>query len=152
MIVLKPLHAVRALRAGKNLLVAGLVALAIMPWQVSVADHRDIVELGTYSSLVLNDESEDLNGYEIEVLPSPKGIRLVLQIAEGELTDVVVADATAADGRLTATFDLPSRKGCRLDALVQDSSLVVTFVFGDGASDTATLERSAGFWDRNVPK
>jgi len=136
-------------RATRVFLLVGLVAMACMPWQDCRADHRDIVAAGTYSSLTYNEESEDLSGYEIEVLPTSKGIKLVLQIAEGELTDVVVSDASLANGTLTASFDLTGRGSCQLEAQIQDSSLVVTLDFGNGVSDTATLERSVGYWDRN---
>src|SRR5687768_10280505 len=85
-------------RANSSRLLAGLLALAVTPWPAMAADADAAVTAGTYSSLAYNQESGDLNGYEIEVLPVAKGTKLVLQIAEGELVDVVVAEASQADG------------------------------------------------------
>ncbi len=136
-------------RANSSKLLA-VLAMALLPWPALAADTEPAIATGTYSSLAYNDESGDLNGYEIEVLPAAKGTKLVLQIAEGELVDVVVAEASQADGTITASFELPRRGGCRLSARVVESSLVVSFDFGNGAIDTATLARSVGYWDRNV--
>lgn len=64
---------------------------------------------GTYSSLTYNSESGDLNGYEVEFIPTNKGLKAVVQIAEGEVDGIQVVNVVQKkDGTLSFSFLLNS--------------------------------------------
>lgn len=104
---------------------------------------------GTYSSLEYSHESGDLSGYEIQIVPVTNGYRVVLQLAEGEVTDVVVADASMGeDGTISASFPLRSGGSCKLRARQDGGKLVGVLSFDTSGDVELTMPRSSGYWDR----
>lgn len=108
---------------------------------------------GTYSSIKYNGESGDLSGYEIQIIPVVNGYKAILQLAEGEVTDVVVSDATVdKEGVLSASFVLRSGGGCKLRAKVMAGKLVGVLSFEKSGDVDLTMPRSIGYWDSQISK
>jgi hypothetical protein len=136
--------------ATRCLLATSVLAAALLPGPVAAADEPHVPAHGTFTSLEFNPASGDLSGYEIELLPAPHGMTVVLKIAEGELVDVAVAEAVLDQGEVTASFALSKGRVCALNAKPAGTTLVVEFDFGNGVRDNATLTRSVGYWDGAV--
>lgn len=127
----------------------GWALLLLLPLSSAVAAKEGDGIAGTYSSLKYSHESGDLSGYEIQIVPVTNGYRVVLQLAEGEVTDVVVADASIDEsGRILASFPLRAGGSCRLRARLDGGKLVGVLSFDMSGDVELTVPRSSGYWDR----
>lgn len=128
---------------------SGVVVLLLSSLSsLAVAGHGESVT-GTYSSLKYNSESGDLSGYEIQIVPVVGGYRAILQLAEGEVTDVVVSDASVdKNGVISAEFVLRSGRSCKLKARYADEKLVGTLSFERSGDVELVAARSMGYWDK----
>jgi hypothetical protein len=103
---------------------------------------------GTYSNLVYNKEGGDLNGVEIRLIPTRKGVKAVVQFAEGGAGDVALVDATVSGSHIhfltPSTFDPEGE----FDGTVSEKALVGTFKYKGGASEHLVLPRGASYWEK----
>jgi len=103
---------------------------------------------GTYSSLKYSDESGDLNGYEVEFIPTNRGLKAVVQVAEGEIEGVYVVDVTQSeDGQLKFPVPLATGKSGVFIGRVAGNGLRGAIQLPAG-SQRLTLTRSIGYWNR----
>lgn len=104
---------------------------------------------GTYSSFEYNKEGGDLNGVEIRLVPTRKGIKAVVQFAEGGAGDVVVVDVTVSGAHihfvLPSTFDTAGD----FEGTVTEKALDGTFKYQGGASEHLVLPRGSSYWDKH---
>jgi hypothetical protein len=104
---------------------------------------------GTYSNFEYNKEGGDLNGVEIRLVPTRKGIKAVVQFAEGGAGDVALVDVTVSGAHvrfvLPATFDTAGD----FEGTVTEKALDGIFRYQGGASEYLVLPRGSSYWDKH---
>lgn len=105
-------------------------------------------QYGTYSSLIFSKESGDLNGYEVEFIPTNSGLKAVVLVAEGEVTGIYVVDVRKGSGN-SLLFTFPLGRIGRMATFVgkiHDGKLEGTITLPSGKMH-AILHRSVGYWN-----
>lgn len=119
------------------------VMLLMMPVVGLAADNLH----GTYSSLTYSNESGDLNGYEVEFIPTNKGLKAVVQVGEGEVDGIYVVDVVQRkDGTLSFSFPLGSNK-VTFSGTANGTTLLGTLALPSG-EQRVILKRGSGYWDQ----
>jgi hypothetical protein len=127
-----------------------LILLSPLP---SFADSANVAPsarvTGTYSSLSYNTDGGDLNGVEIRFVLTRKGIKGVVQFAEGGAGDLALVDV-----RVTGThiqFEMPAGSDTEgtFEGTVSAKGLEGTFSYKGGSKEHLTLPRSASYWDKH---
>jgi hypothetical protein len=104
---------------------------------------------GTYSSFAFNQESGDLNGLEVRIILTRKGMKGVVQFAEGGAGDVSLVDVSVAGGRVHFEMPRGSNPEGVFDGTVSPAGLEGTFTYAGGATVRVKLARTASYWDRH---
>jgi hypothetical protein len=121
------------------------VMLLMVPIAGLAADNLH----GTYSSLTYSNESGDLNGYEVEFIPTNKGLKAVVQVAEGEVDGIYVVDVVQSkDGTLSFSFPIGSQK-VTFSGAANGMRLLGTLALPSG-EQRVILKRGSGYWDQNL--
>ncbi len=130
---------------------ASIALLSAMLVTVAVPDLRIA---GTYSSLAYHEEGGDLLGYEVRIIPTNKGLRAVVQIAEGGAGEVNVVQVVQTGETLAFNIPLADDAPARFEGKVTARGLEGTVTFPSGASERLILRRSVSYWDsaRSDPK
>jgi hypothetical protein len=120
----------------------------LIAFGVSAVARAEQAITGTYSDFAYNREGGDLNGTEIHIVMTRRGLKGTVQIAEGGPGDVTVVDIVAADNRIH--FDMPARSEYEghFDGIVTKQALKGTFVYKGGAKEVVSLPRKPSYWDR----
>ena len=129
-----------------NRMVLGITLM--VTFCMSVAVHANTVITGTYSNFTFNPEAGDLNGTEIRFVMTKKGMKGIVQFAEGGAGDVFIVDVMESGGRIH--FELPIESGFEgnFDGVLLKRALRGTFVFKTGAKEEVSLPRRPSYWDR----
>jgi hypothetical protein len=102
---------------------------------------------GSYSSFTHGEEG-DLNGVEIHILFTGKGLKATVQFAEGGPGDVALVNVTATGTHLH--FEMPAGfdpEGT-FDGTVSARGLDGTFTRKGGYRQHVALPRTVGYWDK----
>lgn len=107
---------------------------------------------GTYSSFEYNAEAGDLNGVEVHILFTDKGLKAVVQFADGGAGDVALVNVTATGTQLH--FEIPAgfEYEGRFDGTVSAKGLDGTFTYKGSRPEHLVLPRTLGYWDRPKSK
>lgn len=102
---------------------------------------------GTYSSLKYNNESGDLLGYEVLIIPTDVGLKAIVQVAEGSPGQVYIVRVVEKGGNIS--FDIPLSSGIResFSGRVEGSYLIGD-VFSPGGKEHVELKRGMSYWDK----
>jgi hypothetical protein len=131
----------------KNVL-ATLLILGVATAALAAAPRLTAVRIaGTYSDLRYNDESGDLLGMEVKIVPVAGGRwQAAILVSEGEPAPLVVIDVQA-NGR-TISFQVPGEGGWSFRGTIAAKSLKGVITYGNGTTKSVTLPRGCGYWDR----
>ena len=103
---------------------------------------------GTYSSFTYNAEAGDLNGVEVHILFTGKGLKAIVQFAEGGPGDVALVNVTATGTHFH--FEMPAGfdpEGA-FDGTVSAKGLDGTFTHKGDDPEHLFLPRARGYWDK----
>lgn len=130
-------------RANKALVIVSALALL----QAAAASEVPSIA-GTYTSLSYNQESGDLTGYEVRIIPSNQGNKAVVQVAEGDAGRLYLVDV--AETSMQVTFDVPLASGVlgKFEGEVTKLGLKGVISYVPGSSEKVLLKRSASYWER----
>lgn len=106
-------------------------------------------QYGTYSSLTFNRESGDLNGYEVEFIPTNNGLKSVVQVAEGEVTDIYIVDVKEGANN-SLSFEFPQDGSGKMIVFVgkiHDGKLEGTITLPAGEVHVI-LRKGVGYWNQ----
>lgn len=136
----------------KNARVTTKVILVVM-MIFSVCAHADSKRItGTFSSLQYNDESGDLLGYEILIIPTDLGFKGIIQVGEGAPGEVYIVKVTNNNGQIQ--FDIPLGAGVasKFSGHIEGGYLVGDVVSPSG-KEHVKLKRGISYWDKegNAP-
>lgn len=103
--------------------------------------------VGTYSSLAYNQESGDLHGLELALVPTDRGLVASVQIAQDGINELHLAPVSETAGLLT--FSLRLDDGAQVDVQMRCSPQRCSgrYVWGR-ANVEFVLPRSHGYWNR----
>jgi hypothetical protein len=122
-----------------------LMTLTLIAWSTLANSQSHISPdiYGTFSSYTYIEESGDIVGIELVVLPGFKHPEVVFQCAEGAPGETVLSAANVADDKLT--FDIPQDNMCRghYIATLTKSGLRLT---GDHLDKPELLPRRKSYW------
>lgn len=118
----------------------------------SVAHAKSTHITGTYSSLRYHQESGDLLGYEILIIPTDLGFKGIIQVGEGAPGEVYIVKVANQNGQIR--FDIPLGAGAvsRFSGQVEDGYLVGD-VSSPSGKEHVKLKRGMSYWDKegNTP-
>lgn len=135
---------IKAILVSVPLVLVGLAGVSVTSEQ---SPGPSVV--GTYSDFSFHEQSGDLNGTEIRLVPGRGKVFAVVQFADGSPGVPMIAEVKI-DG-VRVSFSVPSSSGGS-DAFVGEvgkSGLHGTFTFDGGATEALTLPRGCGYWDRS---
>jgi hypothetical protein len=102
---------------------------------------------GTYSNLRYNEDSGDLLGIEIKIVPvAGERLQAVVLASEGEPAPLVVVDVQRNGN--TLSFRVPGDESWSFRGTVSAKALKGTITYGTGTRTPVTLLRGCGYWDR----
>lgn len=116
--------------------------MLLMPLLASATLH------GTYSSLKYSGESGDINGYEVEFIPTNKGLRAVVQTAQGEINGIYVVDVSEGkDMQVSFLIPLNTTEKQTFVVRAYGNELRGTILLPAG-SQNLILKRTTGYWNQ----
>lgn len=137
----------------KLLLFFGMLVFCKIVAASSPSDIQSPTPLtGTYTSFLYNKEGGDLNGVEVRLVQTQKGMVAVVQFAEGGPGDVAVVQVDAKGGRIH--FDMPggfSTEGY-FDGTLSSKAITGVFHYKGGAKEPIVLPRGKSYWDKRQAK
>lgn len=124
-----------------------LVAAALFLANGSYAEEGETKFYGTYSSLAQKDEG-DVIGYELLIIPTSDGPKVVIQRAVGEIPGIYVVPINK-DGR-SVSFDvpLPGGKIAKFAGTISGKGIDSQVKYQSGSVEHFFLKRSRSFWDK----
>ena len=126
-----------------------LAILFSFSFQSACAKNKQVIKVtGTYTNIQYNNESGDLNGIEILILPTPNGFKAVIQIAEGGAGAPFIVDLKVDADHLS--FKLPASidENGSFEGVVHAGSLNGTLSYSSGSSEKVILSKSCSYWDK----
>lgn len=104
---------------------------------------------GTYSDLRYNEESGDLIGMEVKLVPVVgERLQAVIVVSEGEPAPLVVVNVQRKERTVSFRVSGNGDAGWSFQGIVSLTSLKGTVTYGNGVRRTVTLRRGCGYWDR----
>lgn len=103
---------------------------------------------GTYSSVEYNDESGDLLGMEIKVVPAGSGFQAVILTCEGSPGPMHIVPLSVTGSEVSFIVREDEDTSWSFRGTVTAASLTGTVTHSLGGSETVTLPRRCGYWDR----
>ena len=102
---------------------------------------------GTFSTFEYNKEGGDVLGVEIRIVRTRTGYQAVVQFAEGEPGDLIVAPVTFEGQKVR--FQIPTGQGPSdtFEGAIGAQSLVGKFSRGAAAGEVLKLPRRKSYWD-----
>jgi hypothetical protein len=118
----------------------------VVAWSMHKAQPAALVT-GTFSNLEYHQESGDLLGTEVRIVPSRDGLKAIVQFSEGEPTVPVVTDVVASGDRVVFRVPAPGSGFDSFEGIVSATELRGTFSYAGGATEVITLKRGCSYWD-----
>lgn len=109
---------------------------------------NSVLFMGTYSSFAYNSESGDLDGLEVHIFFTDKGLKATVQFADGGAGDVALVNVTATGTHLH--FETPAgfdNEGS-FDGTVSAQGLDGTYTYKGNHPEHFVLPRTIGYWDK----
>ncbi len=104
--------------------------------------------VGTFSSLNYNQESGDLNGYELTFIPTDSGVKAVVEIAEDGVNEVHLTSVNSTGDNLR--FFVVADDGSKVDFTMRCSSSHCRGAYTwRKATVKISLEKRPSYWSRN---
>jgi hypothetical protein len=101
---------------------------------------------GTFSSLQFNDESGDLLGAEIKIVPiKDENYQGVIQIAEGEPSDLLVVNVIYSGESIE--FIVPKPYEGKFTGKISTKGIVGKLVYPNGGEMPLNMPRKKSYWD-----
>ncbi|MCR6496988.1 hypothetical protein LJB71_12680 [Thermomonas sp. S9] len=103
--------------------------------------------VGTYSTLAYNEESGDLNGLEITIIPVDGGLVASVQIAEDGINELHLAKVKESAGVLLFSPRLNDGSTINFSMKCSPKSCLGEYVWGQ-ANVKFVLPKSNGYWNK----
>lgn len=103
--------------------------------------------VGTFSSFRLHEESGDLLGIEIKIVPTSTGTVAIVQVAAGEPGQPAISAVSTSMDSLFIVFQYDAQREATFRARVSGAGLGGTLVIAGGAPRPDNLPRRCGYWD-----
>lgn len=120
------------------------VMLLLFPVAACAADGRTV---GTYSTLTYNEESGDLNGLEVTIVPVDGGVVASVQIAEDGVNELHLAKVKEGAGTKLFSAQLDDGSTVSFTMRCTPKTCNGEYVWGQ-AHVKFTLPKSNGYWNR----
>jgi hypothetical protein len=103
---------------------------------------------GTYSSLEYSNESGDLHGLEIKIIPVDDRFQGAVLISEGEPQPMILVDVQIRG--TSVSFSVPGESGMawKFSGHITAKTLNGTISYDSGGVEKVVLLRRCGYWDR----
>lgn len=121
-----------------------LSALLLFPVAACAATGGGI---GTYSTLAYNEESGDLNGLEVALVPVDGGLVASVQMAEDGINELHLARVKESAGLLLFSLRLDDGSTVNFSMKCSPKSCVGKYAWGK-ATVKFTLPKSNGYWNK----
>lgn len=105
---------------------------------------------GTYSSLSFNEESGDLSGLEVSLLPVDAGLVASVQIADDGINEVHLATVARLEENLHFSLRLDDGKTVDFTMRCSPASCIGHYRW-DKANVDFSLPKTSGYWNRERP-
>jgi len=103
--------------------------------------------VGTYSTLAYNEESGDLNGLEVTIVPTDGGLVASVQIAEDGINELHLAKVKESAGSLLFSAQLDDESTVNFVMKCTPKSCSGEYVWGHARVKFA-LPKSNGYWNK----
>lgn len=103
--------------------------------------------IGTYSTLAYNEESGDLNGLEVALVPVDGGLIASVQIAEDGINELHLARVKESAGLLLFSLRLDDGSTVNFSMRCSPKSCVGKYTWRQ-ATVKFTLPKSNGYWNK----
>jgi RHS repeat-associated protein len=107
---------------------------------------------GTYTNFLYNKEGGDLNGLEVRIVQTNKGVIGIVQFADGGPGDVALVQIVIQGERIH--FDMP--KGFSTEGFFEgafsSNAIKGIFYYKGGATEPLVLPRGQSYWDKYQEK
>lgn len=137
-----------ALRTPAPVVSKSFVAVVLCACMQVACAANNVRIPGTYSSLVYNEESGDLIGYEVRVIPTNSGVKAVVQVAEGDAGRIYIVDFIEGSNGISFDIPLASGKRGKFKGKVTYDGLEGTVSYPSGTSEAVVLKRSVSYWEK----
>lgn len=128
-----------------------VIFIAIMTFCLGANAESRLIA-GTYSSLQYHNESGDLLGYEILIIPTDIGFKGIIQVGEGAPGEVYIVKVTNNNGQIQ--FDIPLGTGASSNFSGHvEGQYLVGDVSSPSGKEHVKLRRGMSYWDKegNTP-
>lgn len=124
--------------------VRNLLIMALFPIAACAASERSV---GTYSTLAYNEESGDLHGLEVTIVPVDGGLIASVQIAEEGINELHLAEIREHAGTMLFSTQLDDGSVVNFTMKCTIKACSGRYVWGQ-ASVKFTLPKSTGYWNK----
>jgi hypothetical protein len=105
--------------------------------------------IGTFSNLEYNEESGDLLGLEVKIVPAlHAGLQAAILESEGEPGPISVVNVHASECAVAFSFSSANGTSWTFEGYVSMSGLDGTITYTSGTREKVILRRGCGYWDR----
>lgn len=120
------------------------LALLLLPGAACTAAPGGV---GTYSTLAYNEESGDLNGLEVTIIPTDGGLVASVQIAEDGINELHLAKVKERAGSMLFSVQLDDGSSASFAIHCTTQSCSGEYTWGK-ARVTLVLPKSTGYWNK----
>ena len=125
-----------------------LLALLCLSTGLSAAERRPPRIAGTYTNLALHDETGDLVGTEIKIVPVVGGrYQAAVIVSVGEVQPLRVADVQVTGQSVSFVVREDNGTSWSFRGTVSAESLKGTITHSEGGRENVTLRRHRSYWD-----
>jgi hypothetical protein len=127
----------------------GLLAIVVLATVAAAGEKKPVVRVaGTYTNLEYHEESGDLVGVEVKIVPVDDGFQAAVLVSEGAPQPLVVVTVSAKGGAVR--FDVPGQNGTSWSFIgtIGAKALTGTITYESGYRQKIVLQRRCGYWDR----
>lgn len=103
--------------------------------------------VGTYSTLAYNEESGDLNGLEVTIVPTDGGMVALMQMAEDGINELHLAKVKESAGAMQFSIRLDDGSAIDFSMKCTPKSCSGEYAWGR-AKVKFTLPKSNGYWNK----
>ena len=114
---------------------------------ISASAADKIKYTGTFSSLEYNEEGGDLLGVELRIVYTDKGYQGMLQIAEGNISTVMIVSPKFTGEKITFLIDSSETYKSTFEGVIDNEKIVGKIKFYTGGEMQLRLPRKKSYWD-----
>jgi hypothetical protein len=103
---------------------------------------------GTYSNLAYNDDSGDLNGMEIKIVPMGDGYLAAILVSEGEPQRFEIVKVNIVGTSVTFSVARPESSGFSFSGRLNAKALTGIVRYKQGGQERVSFARRCGYWDK----